>query len=322
MKKVFEIAVIGGGSAGTMSMLRAVLNNNETLFFKGNAKNQKKSRAKWVRKVENIPGHFDFEKGIENPNEQTLEWIKNSPLKHKLHLKENSSVIKLEKENNVFTITTDTEEIFYASFVILCTGIMDVQPVIGGSIRPILPYANRQMANYCLRCDGHHVIDKDVSVIGHNDSAAWVAIMLHERYAPQSISVISHDQQFNLSSEVETLLKKYNIKKYQSEIVEIIGQPKEFKMDGFKLLEDIFIASQICFISLGIIAHNELALQLGAHVDSRGLVVTNAQGETNISGLYVAGDLRANAKKQIYTAWDHSVESADAINAILRKNNR
>ena len=39
---------------------------------------------------------------------------------------------------------------------------------------------------------------------------------------------------------------------------------------------------------------------------------------TSVDGVYVAGDLRANTKKQIYTAWDTAVDAADAFNAKLR----
>lgn len=64
--KIYDIAVIGGGSAGTMAMQRAVLNNDECLFFPGNAKNKKRSRAFWVSKVENMPAHFNYKKVLMN----------------------------------------------------------------------------------------------------------------------------------------------------------------------------------------------------------------------------------------------------------------
>ena len=41
-EKIYPIAVIGGGAAGTMAILRAVLNNDECLFFPGSPKKQKK----------------------------------------------------------------------------------------------------------------------------------------------------------------------------------------------------------------------------------------------------------------------------------------
>ena len=40
-EKIYPIAVIGGGAAGTTAMLMAVLNNDECLFFPGSPKNKK-----------------------------------------------------------------------------------------------------------------------------------------------------------------------------------------------------------------------------------------------------------------------------------------
>lgn len=54
-EKIYPVAVIGGGSAGVMAALRCVLNNDEVLFFPGAPKDKKKSRAMWVRKIENMP---------------------------------------------------------------------------------------------------------------------------------------------------------------------------------------------------------------------------------------------------------------------------
>ena len=63
------------------------------------------------------------------------------------------------------------------------------------------------------------------------------------------------------------------------------------------------------------IVYNDLAKQLGAELDERGFVLTDPRGQSSVKGLYVAGDLRAKTKKQIYTAWDSAVDCADYINA-------
>ena len=84
-EKIYEIAVIGGGSAGVMSLLRSVLNNNEVVFFPGSPQDKKKSRALWVRKIENMPAHFQYKRGIEEPNLETLKWIESSAFNQNFH---------------------------------------------------------------------------------------------------------------------------------------------------------------------------------------------------------------------------------------------
>ena len=101
-------------------------------------------------------------------------------------------------------------------------------------------------------------------------------------------------------------------------IVEVVGDPKKGDLQGFRLDDGVLVPATYAFVCLGMIVYNELALSLGAKVDERGFVVTESNGHSSVPGLYVAGDLRAGIKNQIYTAWDSAVDSADAINGLLR----
>ncbi len=323
MKKIYPICIIGGGAAGTMAAIRCVLNNDETLFFPGTAKHKKKSRAFWVSKVENMPAHLEYKKGIEEPNKISLEWLENGPFKEKLHWKKGIGVESLIKnEDGLFVVTSTDSEEYHAQHVILCTGVMDVQPIINGSIKPILPYANVQLADYCLRCDGHHVLNKNLGIIGHDTSALWVAIMLYERYLTTSTTVFTNGKKLPFDEETSKLAKLYGIKIVEEDITDIEGNAKALELKTIGLSNGSRINVDYIFISLGMIVYNEFAKNLGAELDPRGFVITDVKGRTSVPGLYVAGDLRANAKKQIYTAWDHAVDSADDINAILRRERR
>ena len=323
MQKIYPVCVIGGGSAGTMATIRSVLNNDETILFPGNAKHKKKSRAFWVSKVENMPSHLEYKKGIEEPNKLSLEWLQGSPFKEKLHWKKGVGVDQVTKNSDgLFVISATDGETYLAQYLILCTGVMDVQPEINGSIQPILPYANVQLADYCLRCDGHHVLNKKIGVIGHDTSALWVAIMLHERYQTTSTVVFTNGKQMKYDDETKKLASLYGIQVIEDNIVGIEGNAKLHELRSFALSNGNYIEVEYVFIALGMIVYNELAKSLGAELDQRGFVVTDTKGKTNITGLYVAGDLRANAKKQIYTAWDHAVDSADDINILLRREKR
>lgn len=320
--KIYDVAVIGGGSAGTMAAMRVVLNNDECLFFPGTPKDKKKSRAFWVSKVENMPAHFHYKKGIEEPNKEALDWITQGPFAGKLTWLKNRGVTNLTKDaDGKFTLQDNKGEIYRAHYVILCTGVMDVQPVINGSIEPIFPYANVQLADYCLRCDGHHVINKNLSIIGHTSSAAWVAVMLFERYQCPSVTIITNGQVPQFDQETSALIQRYGFKVETSPITEIVGNAKANQLEAF-ILGDVKVKTEICFIALGMIVYNELAVSLGAEIDQRGFVMTDSKGKTSVENLYVAGDLRANVKKQIYTAWDTAVDSADDINTLIRRKKR
>jgi len=318
IKKIYPVCVIGGGSAGTMAVLRTILNNDECLFFPGSPKDKKRSRALWVRKVENMPAHLGYKRGIEDPNTETMKWISESSFQKNLILHKNTGVSRLVKDGDVFEITDSKDNVHYAQFVILCTGVMDVQPEINGTIETVFDYANAQTIDYCLICDGHHVLDKKTSVIGHENSAAWVSIMLYESYRPDHFHLFTNGKKADFKDDTMKLINAYGIKVVETPIKEIVGQDKGKKLEAFVLDDETKIDVDICFVALGMIVYNELAKQLGADLDERGFVKTDESGLSSVQGLYVAGDLKANSKKQIYTAWDNAVNAANSINMKLR----
>lgn len=322
MSKIYPVCVIGGGSAGTMAVLRTVLNNDECLFFPGSPKDKKRSRDLWVRKIENIPGHFDYKRGIQEPNLQTIKWIQESAFKDNLIIQKNVGVTSLKKEEGIFHIEDSKGQTYQAEYVILCTGVMDVQPEIQGTIETVYDYANAQTIDYCLICDGHHVYNKKASVIGHGVGAAWVAIMLYERYRPANMHILTNGESPAFDEETKKLIELYKIKVKEAPIIDIIGEEKGKILHGFVLQNREQIDADFAFISLGLIVYNELAKQLGAEIDERGFVKADNAGLTSVEGLYVAGDLKAGIKKQIYTAWDSAVNAANAINLKIRVKKR
>lgn len=320
---IHPIAIIGGGSAGTMAVLRAVLNNDKCLFFTGSGRDRKRSRAMWVRKIENMPAHFDYERGIEEPNDEVLQWIGNSKFAENLTQFKNTSVEEVKRrDDGVFELLDSKGQQHLASYVVLCTGVMDVQPLVLGKMAPILPFANFQTVDYCLRCDGHHIKDKATAIIGHGKGAAWVAIMLYERYQPPAMYILLNGEKSEFDVQTQELLDMYGIVTHASSITSILGEPKKGRLAGFKLESGMALHAEMAFVSLGMIVYSELAKKLGAKVDERGFVIADAQGLTSVPGFYVAGDVMAGTKKQIYTAWDTAVNALDSINQKLRAQKR
>lgn len=322
--KLYDIAIIGAGAAGMMAALRGVLNNDSVLLLPGTAKDKKKSRAQWVSKVENIPGYSIYKKGIIEPNQETRRFIAESPFSENFHELEGVGVLNIEKSEreNIFFLSASDGEVYRAKFVVLATGVMDVQPEIEGSIKTIFPYANVQSVDYCIRCDGHHVLNKETAIIGKDESAAWVAILLHERYRPPHTTIITDGATPEYSEQVKELLKAYKIDVNTKGLDGIRGEKKDGNLEGFYFCDGTYLPIDFAFISLGMMVYNQLASQLKAQVDERGFVLTNNYGESSIEGLYIAGDLRANTKKQIYTAWDTAVDAVDNINSKLRLERR
>ncbi|MCO4781716.1 MAG: NAD(P)/FAD-dependent oxidoreductase [Candidatus Cloacimonetes bacterium] len=319
--EIYDIAVIGAGAAGTMSTLRAVLNNLKTIVFEGSGKEKKKARATWVSEVENMPFHFDVKKPITFAHKNTFSWIENNELYQDKLTRVKAAANNIKKTDQGFLITSKKGE-FLAKYVVLCTGIMDKQPLINGEMDPVFPYANKNKILYCLRCDGHLSKEKDTVVIGSNNGACWQAIMLFERYNNPSMTILTNGETLQSTPETQKLLEHYDIKVNESPILSIDGDEKTPLLEGFTLKDGSKVAAQLALVGLGQIAYNDLALHLGAEVQANGNVLCSEKGESSVDGFYVAGDLRANKKNQIYTSWDMAVDSVDHIDAKIRTSKR
>ncbi len=320
--EIYDVAVVGGGGAGTMSYLRAVLNNDKGILFLGDALAKKKGRALWVADVENIPGMHFLKKPITATTDTTLKWIESQETLNKGKVLKHT-VKKIENEGTHFRLHYEekgVEQIVHATYVIIATGVMDVQPEINGSIKPIFPFANRGDVLYCIRCDGHKTIGKKLSIIGNNDSAIGIGAMMNERYGHSSVDILTNGQEYSFSQKFLDLAKTYNFNFYHEPITDILGSGKD-GLKGYTFAQGE-IETDMTIISLGIIVYNDLLKQLNSELDSVGKAVVSNTFETSVKNLFAVGDIVSGKKMQIYTGWDQAVDAADEINRRIRMEKR
>lgn len=314
---VYPIAIIGAGAAGTMAAKRAVLNDNAVVLFTGALQEQRRSRGTWVRTVDNIPGLERYSRTLLELRNETLSDLMQSPLRRNLTIVENS-VLSIEKSDTLFKLTDRSGHTLFAQYVVLATGMMDEQPLIRGSIRPILPFSNGQTVAYCALCDGHRCFGKPTAIIGYGETAGSLALLLAEKYHPPALTLLTNGHAPQFSEEMTKHFRAFKIAIHTSPIYDVFGH-QAGQLSGFKLENGETVDAQMAFVALGIRPNNQLALQLGASVDGRGLVLTNHEGESSVPNLFVIGDLRAESLKQIYTAWQHAVETLQVINRRIRE---
>ena len=311
-----DIAVIGGGGAGAMAYLRGVLNGDRTTLFLGDKTTSRRGRAMWVGEVDNIPGMHDTKRPILGTVKSTLDWIDQQVSLQGVGTVIRDVVTTIEQHGDRFVLHYNGGSL-HARYVILATGIMDVQPEIGGSIDPIFPYANRGEAIYCVRCDGHRTLDHTLAVIGQNGTAASIAAMMIQRYRHEQVPILTNGREPEFGESSEKLMSAYDIPVHTSPILEVLGAPRT-GLEGFVLADGTRIESERVIVSLGIIAYNQLLTGLNGEVDDSGKAVVTEKYESSVPGLFVVGDLVAGKKMQIYTAWDEAVDAADEINRRLR----
>ncbi len=159
--------------------------------------------------------------------------------------------------------------------------------------------------SFCALCDGAFYRNKTVAVVGSGDSAAKEALLLAEQAA--KVYVISrtslHPEPINLqrvkdNAKIELLSN--------AEIEEILGDEK---VKSIRLKDGKELAVDGIFVAIGLVPHSELADKLGVKLNERREIVINRNSETNLPGVFGAGDVCDSRFKQAITG------SAEAITA-------
>ncbi len=161
--------------------------------------------------------------------------------------------------------------------------------------------------SYCATCDGPFYKDKNVCVIGGSDSAAKEALFLAQ--SVKKVYIIYRGEEIR----AEPINKKrvYENDKieiiYETQIVEIKGEGtvksvvfdngKEFEIDGV-------------FIEIGSIPNSDLAKGIGVETNKKGEIKINRTSETNVPGIFAAGDVADAPFKQAITGVSEGVIAA------------
>ena len=167
-------------------------------------------------------------------------------------------------------------------------------------------YAGRGVS-YCATCDGPFYKDKVVCVIGGSDSAAKEALFLAQN--TKKVYIIYRGE--DIRAEPINKKRVFDNKKieiiYKTNVVEIKGEGNvksvvfdngnEFLVDGV-------------FVEIGSIPNSDLAKRIGVETNEKGEIKINRKSETNITGIFAAGDVADAPFKQAITGVSEGVIAA------------
>ncbi len=192
----------------------------------------------------------------------------------------NEDVLSLEQKDNLFFVRTESGE-FLARSVILATGTSRKKLRVAGEKE----FAGRGVS-YCVDCDANFFRKARVAVVGNGSAAADGALTLLN-YASE---VFLLADKLNLAPDLAAKLAASAVQVKETSVKEIVGNNAVESLllaDGDKLeLEGVFI-------ELGAKGALELAVNIGVSLDMETMshIETNKRLETNIKGIYAAGDI-------------------------------
>jgi len=294
----YDVIIIGGGPAALAAAVytcRALL---KTVIFE---KKYLGGQLAGTELIENYPGFPEVISGVE-----LTQRMESQAKRFGVEIRY-EEVLKLEVENGLKVVTTDTDN--YASHVVILASGADPKKL---GVPGEEEFYGKGVS-YCATCDGAFYRGKSVVVIGGGDSAITEGIFL-TKYA-QTVQIVHRRDEFRATKiYLNDALSNPRIKIILNTIIESI-HGKE-KVDGVvtqnlvtKEKKDIPCEGIFIFIgstpNTGFLG-NLLCVDAGCHVE------TNIHMETAIEGLYAVGDIRKNSYRQIATAIGEGVTAAIA----------
>jgi thioredoxin reductase (NADPH) len=306
MEKQIDVAIIGGGIAGITAGLYVKRSNLSVMAIDRNVFGGKLAK---LGEIYNYPG-FEAISGPELAFKLMEQAEKNG-----IELEYGNVVNVTKREDNLFLVQTE-EHMIRAKVVIIATGTIEKQLGIPGE-KELL---NRGVS-YCATCDGPLYRNKEVAVVGYLDTALEEAIYLSG--IAKTVYLISKVSAKEIESEkLVDVLSRANIQLIEkNDVIAIKGQDR---VDNIALMdlvtkEEREIKVNAVFPYIGQKTLTEFLANL--KVETRnGYLVVNKDMETNIPGLFAAGDTTDKKLRQLVTAaGDGCIAATTAIRYIKVK---
>lgn len=283
---MYDVIIIGKGPAGLSAALYTVRFNLKTLIIGRND-----SR---LLKADKIDNYFGFSQTISG--EQLLADGEQQVKRLGADVIEDE-VISIEKED-FFTVTT-TEGQYTGKSLLLATGL----PSKVIRIENLVKFEGKGVS-YCSTCDGFFFNNLKVGVLGNKDYA------LHEANElltfTKNITIYTNGKPMELSSKYDNDAGQFKIDTRQ--ISKLDGsdflQRIHFTDGTSEDIDGIFVASESA-------SSIDFARKLGVLADGNKVVI-DAMQQTNLEGLFAAGDC-ASGFKQISVAVGQGALAGKAI---------
>jgi thioredoxin reductase (NADPH) len=285
-----ELIIIGGGPAGYTAALYAARANLQPLVIEGFAWG---GQLMITSDVENYPGYAD---GIMGP-EMMQDFRRQAERFGAEYLTDD--VTRVEFGEHPLRVWVGDQE-FSAESVIVATG---------ASARQLGLESERSLqgrgVSYCAVCDAAFFRDREVVVVGGGDSAMEEAIFL-TKFATK-VSLVHRRSDFRASQiMIDRATANERIEFVTPAVVEEVlgegGQTTGVRIRDLDTDESRELPAQGLFVAIGHDPNTKLFLDQLDHDEAGYLVTKPGSTETNVEGVFAAGDVVDHTYRQAVTA--------------------
>jgi thioredoxin reductase (NADPH) len=300
--KEYQIAIVGAGPAGLTAALYTARAGFTTIVIGNPYESQ-------VAKLGLIENYSGFAKGVEGL--ELMEAMENQTKANGAEVIYDN-VIEIIRKDKDFIIKTDDDEALKAKAVILAMGARHRKMRIPGEEEYYM-----KGVSYCSVCDGALYQGKPTVVIGYGNGAAKSALYM-ANLSPK-VYLICTKKELGADAIYESRLEdKENLEiHYSSRVTKISGEEFVTSVTYKEGGKESDIKTEGVFIEYGSVPNTLLANQLGIEVDDRGFIVTKIETlETNIPGVYAAGDVCGRIKQIATAVGDGCIAATNAQNYV------
>ncbi len=293
MKNEYDFGIIGAGGTGLAAAMYAARLGLKTICF-GHSHGSEMSIGGVITTtnvVENYPGF------IRLTGQELADKLREHALSYDLVTIKEEKVIEVKKEKNIFAIKTENAG-YTAKTLLIATGTKWRKLNVPGSKE----LENRGVA-YCALCDSPLYKNKTVAVVGGSDSAVKDALVLAEH--AKHVYIIYRGEQIHP--------EPINFKRVQqNKKIEVINNTNILEIKGKEVVESVILDKPFkgskelklngVFVAIGHIFLSDLAKPLGVKLNEKGeIIIDHKTSETNIPGIFAAGDVADKPFKQSIT---------------------
>lgn len=269
----YEVVVVGGGPGGlTTALYTTRLNHDTALIDRGGG------RAAMMVDTHNVIGVPEEVSGNEflSTAKDQLDYYGTD-----LYQDFVTDVAHSDEDGVRFKVETASGEQFLTESVVFSTGFSDGRP------DPPLPRTGKGL-HYCLHCDGYMFRDESVYVMGHDEGAAHVAMILLN--FTDDVDLLLREEEPQWSDETDELVRAHPINLIDTEIDSMFKEDDGW-LGGFEFEDGTVREYKGGFAMYGSNYNNDLADALGCELNDDGNIVVDEDGKTNVDGVYAVGDI-------------------------------
>lgn len=291
---MYDVIVIGAGPAGLSAAIYASRAGKHVLVLEGKSYG---GQIVDTPKIENYPGIREISGyGFATDLMEQVKALGVEILYQKCTGIEQNKTQQKTRQGQ-FTVHTQ-KETFACQSIVLAVGAMKrrlgvdrEEDLIGKGI------------SYCATCDGMFFRGKDVAVVGGGNTALEDALFL-SNYCRQ-VFLIHRRDTFRGEKKREMLLRdKENVHFRLEQTVSSLEGEEHLcgvKLRHVKTGEEMQLSVEGVFVAVGQMPDTQCFSEL-IQMDKGGYVIAGEDCQTNIPGVFVAGDCRSKQVRQLTTA--------------------